>query len=149
MTAPPDVNGCFFPRLMKIARERGLTPDHDDLAGRHRLTGDTFPMDRLVAVAADCGLSAEPLRLPWNDLGRLRDRLPALIVFRDHSTAILDALDPASPGPAGPTAILIREEPAYDPKAPPAPEAEEGRLPLEADDLGPLWLGDVVVFSQP
>ncbi|MBB4284350.1 hypothetical protein [Roseospira goensis] len=137
--AVPLVNGCFLDRLLRLAAERGLGGDRDRLASAHGVRGDGFTLDTVLAVADDLGLAARHTRLSWAGLAGLADHLPALLIFRDGATAILDGLEPAVPPPGTPPArVLLRDDGAAD--RGPAPP-----LALERDDLALFWAGDVIV----
>jgi hypothetical protein len=137
-TVPP-VNGCFLDRLVLIAADRGLAGARDDLAARHHIVGDGFPLATVLAVADALGLRARHARLAWDDLAQAAPALPALLIFRDGATAILDGLEPAAP-PAGqgPDRVLLRNE------GPPEARAEE-HLALDRDDLALFWAGDIIL----
>lgn len=132
MTAAPllfEVDPCFLGRLAVLAREHGRPIDPRLLGTRHGLRGEPVSLATVTAVGRDAGFGVSPCRLSWDALGSVA--LPALMVFRDRSTAILDAVvgDP-------PHAVLIRED---GPDAPP--------LSLDRDDLAPLWGGEILLLE--
>ncbi len=139
----PPVNGCFLDRLLLIATDHGrLAVDavgRAALAAAHGVHGDGFALGTVLAVAADLGLSARHARLDWAALPTLSGSLPALLIFRDGATAILDGLafgDGDGDGD-GPTHVLLRDE--GDGHAP---------LALDQDDLALFWAGDMIVPSS-
>ncbi|MBB4265910.1 hypothetical protein [Roseospira visakhapatnamensis] len=136
----PPVNGCFLDRLMLIAADHGQPPvdalGRAVLADAHGVRGDGFAVTTVLAVAADLGLAADHRRLDWSRLPTLSRHLPALLIFRDGATAILDGLEPGTTedADAGPAQVLLRDEGQGD-----AP------LALGRDDLALFWAGDVIV----
>jgi hypothetical protein len=138
----PPVNGCFLDRLLLIAAAHGLGGDRAALACAHGIDGDGFAVGTVLAVADDLGLAARHARLSWRDLGGVAPALPALLIFRDGATAILDALEPARPAPGqGPDLARLRDE--GDPTADPP-----RHLDLTEGDLALFWAGDVIVADQ-
>lgn len=135
-----EVDTCFLRRLTTLARGRGLSVDPRAVGTRHGFTGDPVSLATVLAVAAEIGLPARHHRLDWRGLGALRDALPALMIFRDQSTAILDGFE-GEAAEAGPAAVLVREDGDDD------EPGEITRLSLDRDDLGPLWCGDLLVFE--
>lgn len=132
--APPAVNGCFLDRLLLIAGARGAVPPRDALSRRHGVDGDRNALATVLAVADALGLAAEHRRLVWAELPAVRHRLPALLVFRDGATAILDALDPG--GADGPAALHLRNE---------AEPADPPTLALDRGDMALFWDGDIIL----
>lgn len=159
--AVPPVNGCFLDRLLLIAADHAPRHPGADtgtgrplesraerrhrLAAAHGIRGDGFAVTTVLAVARELGLAAGLRRVDWADLDGLRDHLPALLIFRDGATAILDGLTPVPPGPDapdGPAQVLLREEGAdLDQDTPAAP----AHLPLSRTELAMFWAGDVIV----
>jgi hypothetical protein len=129
-----EVDTCFLGRIAKLARERGLNVNPRDIGTKHGFTGDPVPLSTVLAVSADAGMPAEYKRLSWVDLSDLGNRLPALMIFRDQSTAILAAIAPAADGT--PASIDIRED-----------DDEDALMTLDQDELGPLWIGDMLIFA--
>ncbi|WP_299440018.1 hypothetical protein [uncultured Rhodospira sp.] len=139
--AVPPVNGCFLDRLVLIAADHGRVGDRDALARAHGITGDGFSLSTVLAVAADLGLNARHARMAWANLGLVAATLPALLIFRDGATAILDALEPARPAPAqAPDLARLRNEGEMSPDAP-------ALLDLPQADLALFWAGDVIVVD--
>lgn len=135
----PPVNGCFLDRLLLIAAAHGRGGDRAALAHAHGIVGDGFSVGTVLAVADDLGLNACHARVAWRDLAALAPALPVLLIFRDGATAILDALEPARPGPGqGPDLARLRDE--GDPSADPP-----RLLDLTEGDLSLFWAGDVIV----
>lgn len=130
------------------ARAR-FSDDNGDGDGDAKASGGApLPLARVLRLARDVGLRAWHERCAWADLTTIADCLPGLILFRDQSTAILEGLVPGPlpppghrPGPPpGPAAILIRADGTTDaPAGPP--------LALDAQDLGPLWAGDLILVA--
>ncbi|GEO82984.1 cysteine peptidase family C39 domain-containing protein [Pararhodospirillum oryzae] len=135
----PWVDACFLGRLVILARDQGRALDARALGTRHGLRGEAVPLETVQAVAWDAGFLARHRRLTWGELPSVAACLPGLLVFRDHSTAILDGLVPAA-GTVPPTALLVREDGPGD--ATPSPP-----LALNRDDLAPLWDGDLVLLA--
>jgi len=133
----PPVNGCFLDRLVLIAASRGVVADRDQLAQAHGIAGDGFPLETVLAVADALDLRARHARLSWEDLGPQAATLPALLIFRDGATAILDALEPPAPE-TGPTRVLLRNEGPPD-------TMTESHLALDRKDLALFWCGDVIL----
>jgi len=136
--AVPPVNGCFLDRLLLIAADHGHSPvdasGRAALARAHGVEGDGFALATVLAVAEDLGLDAEHRRLAWTALPSVADRLPALLIFRDGATAILEAVDMPATEDSGPTQVALRDEgEGHDP------------LTLGAEDLALFWAGDVIV----
>lgn len=134
----PPVNGCFLDRLLLIAADHGR-PAVDAvgraaLAAAHGVHGDGFALGTVLAVAADLDLGARHARLDWAALPTLSGHLPALLIFRDGATAILDGLAPGGGDGDSPAHVLLRDE--GDGHAP---------LALGRDDLALFWAGDVIV----
>jgi ABC-type bacteriocin/lantibiotic exporter with double-glycine peptidase domain len=128
-----EIDTCFLARVAKLARERGLSVNPREIGAKHGFTGDPVPLSTVLAVSADAGMPADHARLAWNDLGGLADRLPALMIFRDQSTAILEAIT----GTADATeTITLRED-----------DDEDEVITMDQDELGPLWAGDMLVFK--
>ncbi|MQX37128.1 hypothetical protein [Roseospira navarrensis] len=159
----PAVNGCFLDRLVLIAADRGLVADRTRLAEAHGIAGDGFPIETVLAVAAALGLNARHARLSWADLATLgpsgaqsgepsgggsgpeATALPALLIFRDGATAILDAIDPGTAPMAeadGPARVLLRNE------GPPELRTE-AHLALDRTDLALFWGGDAILPGPP
>lgn len=135
----PPVNGCFLDRLLLIAADRGLAGDRDHLSAAHGISGDGFPLTTVLAVAEALGLRARHARLSWEDLGTAAPGLPALLIFRDGATAILDAMEPpAPPADQGPEHVLLRNEG-------PAETRTEDHLALDRADLALFWGGDIIL----
>lgn len=139
--APADdrlsVNGCFLDRLLLIAAARGAAASaRDDVARAHGVDGDANPLAVVLAVAEALGLGAEHRRLAWEDLSAARSRFPALLIFRDGATAILDGIEPASDPASGPRALCLRNEG----EAPDPPT-----LVLDRSDMALFWDGDIIL----
>lgn len=139
--APADdrlsVNGCFLDRLLLIAAARGVaSPSRDVLAGTYGVDGDANPLTIVLAVAGALGLRAEHRHLAWDDLSAIRSRLPALLIFRDGATAILDGIELASDPASGPHAVCLRNEG----EAPDPPT-----LVLDRSDMALFWDGDIIL----
>ncbi len=132
----PSVNGCFLDRLLLIAGARADAPARrrDAIARRHGVTGDHNPLATVLAVAEALGLAPEHRRLAWAELADARHRLPALLIFRDGATAILDRLDPGDA--AGPLALHLRNE-GESPDPP--------TLALNRRDMALFWDGDIIL----
>lgn len=147
--AGPAVNGCFLDRLLLIAAARGQAPAaRDHLARAHGVDGDANPLGVVLAVAEALGLAAEYRCLAWEALPGVHDSLPALLIFRDGATAILDGMEPARPGDGAngagsPDKVLLRDEGVAG-GAPGSPDARPP-LALGRDDLALFWAGDVIV----
>ncbi|KAA5606229.1 hypothetical protein F1188_07350 [Roseospira marina] len=144
-TAGPSVNGCFLDRLLLIAADRGVAGDRDRLAEQFGITGDGFSLSTVLAVAEALELRARHARVRWEDLPAHTGHLPALLIFRDGATAILDALEDcgASAGPDGDShRVLLRNEGPPD-------ALTERHLALDATDLGLFWAGDVILPGDP
>ncbi|MCF8479115.1 MAG: hypothetical protein K9H25_01660 [Rhodospirillum sp.] len=129
-----EVDTCFLGRVAKLARERGLSVNPREIGTRHGFTGDPVPLSTVLAVSADAGMPAEYRRLSWGSLGTLLERLPALMIFRDQSTAILASITLGADG--APHSIAIRED-----------DDEDELMTLDLDELGPLWIGDMLIFT--
>lgn len=152
---PRPVDACVLDRLVILARERGgIRPVGGAEALRARFASDAgpLPISRVLAAAAVLGLSVCHRRVGWSALPGLADRLPGLMIFRDRSTAILDGL---LVGPAGgtgsgtdPAAVLIREERSADPAAEDFALLETRPLALDAEDLAPLWDGEMILIED-
>jgi hypothetical protein len=133
------VNGCFLDRLLLIAAEGdGTSPSRASLARTHGVDGDANPLAVVLAVAEALGLRAEHRRLEWQALSAssARDRLPALLIFRDGATAILDDIEPGSDPETGPRALCLRNE--GDSPDPPT-------LVLDRSDMALFWDGDIIL----
>ena len=134
----PPVNGCVLDRLILIAADHGQPPvdtvGRAALAAAHDVRGDGFALSTVLAVAADLGLAARHQRMSWSALPSMAARLPALLIFRDGATAILDGLEPGGGDGDGPSHVLLRDE-------------GNGHAPLALgrDDLALFWAGDVIV----
>jgi len=133
----PPVNGCFLDRLVLIAASRGVVADRDQLAQAHGIAGDGFPLETVLAVADALDLRARHARLSWEELGPQAGALPALLIFRDGATAILDALEPPEPE-TSPARVLLRNEGPLD-------TMTESYLALDRRDLSLFWCGDVIL----
>jgi len=135
-TEVPPVNGCFLDRLLLIAADHGRPAvdavGRTALAAAHGVHGDGFALSTVLAVAADLKLNAQHARLDWVTLPSVVAHLPALLIFRDGATAILDGLELG--GGDGPSQVLLRDE-------------GHGHAPLALgrEDLALFWAGDVIV----
>ena len=134
-----SVNGCFLDRLLLIAAARGGTPPaRDGLARAHGVDGDANPLAVVLTIADALGLAAEHRRLEWQALSAslARNHLPALLIFRDGATAILDGIEPGSDPASGPRALCLRNE--GDTPDPPT-------LVLDRGDMALFWDGDIIL----
>src|SRR4051812_43956488 len=78
--------------LAHVARLQGLDTSADAIRRRFAIEHDELDAAGLMGLASELGMRARPLRMGWDDLPRLAKVLPALLLLKDGSVAVLEAV---------------------------------------------------------
>jgi ATP-binding cassette subfamily B protein len=126
----PSLLGC----LVIAARHRGIYLSVPQLVRDHLLSPGDPPVERIVEIARASGLRAVVMRLGFQDLAKLRDALPAIVILRNGGAMVLLSADIGS----GNASVTLQ-----DPNA-----TEDALLTLDEPRFMAGWTGQIILVKR-
>ena len=121
--------------LVYVARHQGIDTSVDSVRQRFVVEGSDLSSSALIALASELGLRARSIEASWDDLARFAKVLPAILILRDGSTAVLETVvdDPTM----GRVAVIT--DPSSDSGA---------RVVVDREKLEFGWGGELILLKR-